>query len=214
MKASKNNQVRAIVLAVSVSGLGFVGASADAQIIVRRAAPIVVVEQPAPVMVVQQPQMAVVAAMPADGYAANPLDVVLVQAAPAPADVVFIGGSTYVWVRDDYGHRVRRFYGAGDLRHEVFARHEMLNNMRRENGGRLPEPGMHRDAMGHWGGGPAAREGQAHGNERADAHAMGHAEVHANAAPGAAPHPGAAPAPAAQQHAAAAAPAPAKKKEK
>jgi hypothetical protein len=212
MKASNNNQVRAIILAMSVMGLGLVGASADAQIIVRRAAPIVVVEQPAPVVVVQQPQMAVVAAVPADGYLANPLDVVLVQTAPAPADVVFVGGSTYVWVRDDYGHRVRRFYGAGDMRHEVFARHEMLNNMRRENGGRLPEPGMHRDAMGHWGAGPAAHEAQTHAIERADGHAMDHEEARANAAPGTAPHPGAAPA--AQQHPAAAAAAPAKKKEK
>ena len=202
-----DRQVRALAYMAVALGLSVIGVDAEAQIIVRRAVPVVVVPQP----VMVAPQVAVVQE---GAYIANPLDALLVQTAPAPADVVYMNGGTYVWVRDEYGHRVQRFYGHGDLRHEVYGRHEMLDRMRRENGGRLPEHGARRDAAGHWGGGAAH-----------EAHEAGHGEAHAAA--GGAPHPGGAPgvaahagAPAAAQHAAApapaaqhaAAPAPSKKK--
>ncbi|HSY27641.1 MAG TPA: hypothetical protein VK832_09080, partial [Burkholderiaceae bacterium] len=81
-------------------------------------------------------------------YAPSPFDIYITNA--APADVVFIGGSTYIWSVDAYGHRYQRFYMRGDHRQDVFRRQEELHRVAARNGGRLPEHGeSHAEAMAH-----------------------------------------------------------------
>lgn len=45
------------------------------------------------------------------------------------ADVVFVGGSTYIWVTQSDGQRHRHFYGHGDKRQEVFRRRDNLRSV-------------------------------------------------------------------------------------
>lgn len=47
----------------------------------------------------------------------------------ANSDVVFIGGSTYIWVTGPDGQRHRHFYGHGDRRREVFRRRDNLRSV-------------------------------------------------------------------------------------
>ncbi len=44
-------------------------------------------------------------------------------------DVVFIGGSTYIWVTGPDGQRHRHFYGNGDRRREVLLRRDNLRSV-------------------------------------------------------------------------------------
>jgi hypothetical protein len=58
----------------------------------------------------------------------------------ANSDVVFVGGSTYIWVTGPDGRRHRHFYGHGDRRLEVFHRRA---NLRSVAPPRLGHPAMH-----------------------------------------------------------------------
>jgi hypothetical protein len=49
--------------------------------------------------------------------------------AAANSDVVFVGGSTYIWVTGPEGQRQRHFYGHGDRRSEVFRRRANLRSV-------------------------------------------------------------------------------------
>ncbi|WP_147329499.1 hypothetical protein [Paraburkholderia sp. DHOC27] len=49
--------------------------------------------------------------------------------AAAISDIVFVGGSTYIWVTGPDGHRHRHFYGHGDRRAEIYHRRENLRSM-------------------------------------------------------------------------------------
>lgn len=81
--------------------------------------PAVIVRAPAPA-----PQPVYVAA-PSDVYIAGVVD----------RDVVFVGGSTYLWVVGPDGRRHRHFYARGDRRAEVFRRREHLRvEMARHHG--------------------------------------------------------------------------------
>jgi hypothetical protein len=75
--------------------------------------------------------------------------------AAANSDVVFVGGSTYIWVTGPDGQRHRHFYGHGDRRVEIFRRRENLRS--------VAAPRPRHPATTHF----AARE---HGREANDAH--------------------------------------------
>jgi hypothetical protein len=106
----------------------------------------VIVAPPAPVYV--QPAPVYVEPAPVVEYVPSPFDV-YITAAP-PADIVFIGGATYIWGVDAYGHRERHFYGNGDRRAELFRRQEELHRVAARNGGHLPPHGESRsEAMAH-----------------------------------------------------------------
>ncbi|HEY1996683.1 hypothetical protein [Paraburkholderia sp.] len=47
----------------------------------------------------------------------------------ANSDVVFVAGSTYIWVTGQDGRRYRHFYGHGDRRREVFRRRDNLRSV-------------------------------------------------------------------------------------
>jgi hypothetical protein len=49
--------------------------------------------------------------------------------AAARSDIVFVGGSTYIWVTGPDGRRHRHFYGHGDRRIEVYRRRENLRSV-------------------------------------------------------------------------------------
>jgi hypothetical protein len=54
-------------------------------------------------------------------------------------DVVFIGGSTYIWVVGPDGVRHRQFYAHGDHRQDVFHRRDELHRVIMNHGGHLPD---------------------------------------------------------------------------
>lgn len=58
--------------------------------------------------------------------------------AAANGDVVFVGGSTYIWARGPDGQRHRHFYGHGDRREEVFRRRENLRSVVSRRSGHPP----------------------------------------------------------------------------
>jgi hypothetical protein len=116
-------------------------------------------------------------------------------------DIVFAGGSTYIWVVGSDGHRHRHLYGRGDRRQEIFRRRDNLHSM---NAHRGEPPPMHyslREQNGHleairrdqmrreeqarmartrahdprWDRGPS--HGQAHASNPPSDH--GHADAHA-----------------------------------
>jgi hypothetical protein len=88
--------------------------------------PAVVVRAPAPA-----PQPVYVSA-PSDVYIAGVID----------RDVVFVGGSTYLWVVGPDGKRHRHFYARGDRRAEVFRRREHLRAEMARHGGHPPVHAM------------------------------------------------------------------------
>ncbi|WP_241018703.1 hypothetical protein [Paraburkholderia sp. Tr-20389] len=88
--------------------------------------PAVVVRAPAPA-----PQPVYVAA-PSDVYIAGVVD----------RDVVFVGGSTYLWVVGPDGKRHRHFYAHGDRRAEVFRRREHLRVEMARHGAHPPVHAM------------------------------------------------------------------------
>ena len=53
-------------------------------------------------------------------------------------DVVYAGGSTYIWITGPDGHRQRRYYGRGDLRGEILHRRAELRVVMAHNEGHLP----------------------------------------------------------------------------
>jgi len=140
-------------LALCVSGalvlaLGSVTLNAEAwpiSINIGIPAPVVVVPA-APVYVAPAPVY--VEPAPVVEYQPSPFDVYVTGA--APADIVFIGGATYIWGVDAYGHRVQHFYGRGDHRDELFRRQGELRRVEARNGGHLPPHGeSHAEAMAH-----------------------------------------------------------------
>jgi hypothetical protein len=144
--------------------------------------PAPVVVAPAPVYVAPAPAPVYVEPAPVVAYVPGPFDVFVTAA--APADIVFIGGATYIWSVDAYGHRERHLYGYGDRRAELFHRQEELHRVAARNGGHLPPRGESREeAMAHeqarmasagrpggpapgYHGGPAPQQQQQRGNER------------------------------------------------
>ena len=100
--------------------------------------------QPA-VVAVQPPPPAVVVRTPAPPpappvYVSAPSDVYI--AGVVDRDVVFVGGSTYLWVVGPDGKRHRHFYARGDRRAEVFRRRENLRAEMAHRGGRPPVHAM------------------------------------------------------------------------
>jgi hypothetical protein len=85
-------------------------------------------------------------------YVAAPSDVYIGSA--VDTDVVFIGGSTYVWYVGHDGMRHRYLYGHGDHRAEVFHRREELRVVMAHHEGHLPMPGHDRVFPGHMVGHP------------------------------------------------------------
>lgn len=59
--------------------------------------------------------------------------------AVADADVVIVGGDTYIWVAGPDGIRHRRFYAHGDHRQDVFHRREELHRVMVNHAGHLPD---------------------------------------------------------------------------
>lgn len=80
--------------------------------------------------------------------------------AAANADIVFVGGSTYIWAVGPDGHRHRHFYARGDRRQEVFHRRDNLRSVvshrnghtsavyASHDGGR-PHEDLHRGRLAH-----------------------------------------------------------------
>ncbi len=85
---------------------------------------------PPPAVVVRAPAPAqpVYVSAPSDVYIAGVVD----------RDVVFVGGSTYLWVVGPDGKRHRHFYARGDRRAEVFRRREHLRVEMARRGGHPP----------------------------------------------------------------------------
>ncbi|WP_233451550.1 hypothetical protein [Paraburkholderia caribensis] len=85
---------------------------------------------PPPAVVVRAPAAAqpVYVSAPSDVYIAGVVD----------RDVVFVGGSTYLWVVGPDGKRHRHFYARGDRRAEVFRRREHLRVEMAHRGGHPP----------------------------------------------------------------------------
>lgn len=96
-----------------------------------------------------QPEVEVYEPMP---YDAN-------VAVVADRDVVFVGGTTYIWVTGPDGIRHRQFYAHGDHRADVFHRRDELHNVMARHEGRLPDHAMRPAPMG----GPSHMAGQPHG---------------------------------------------------
>jgi hypothetical protein len=80
---------------------------------------VVAVQAPPP-----PPAVVVHAPAPQPVYVSAPSDVYI--AGVVDRDVVFVGGSTYLWVVGADGKRHRHFYARGDRRAEVFRRREHL----------------------------------------------------------------------------------------
>jgi hypothetical protein len=100
---------------------------------------------PPPAMYVTGPAVAPVVVEPE--YVAAPSDVYI--SSVVDTDVVFIGGSTYVWYVGHDGMRHRYLYGHGDRRAEVFHRREELRVVMAHHEGHLPMPGHDRALPGH-----------------------------------------------------------------
>ena len=83
---------------------------------------------PPPAVVVRAPAPPVYVSAPSDVYIAGVVD----------RDVVFVGGSTYLWVVGPDGKRHRHFYARGDRRAEVFRRREHLRAEMAHRGGHPP----------------------------------------------------------------------------
>ncbi|WP_413195699.1 hypothetical protein [Pararobbsia alpina] len=91
---------------------------------------VVVAAQPAPPppVVVRPAIQEQVVAEPNDVYISAALD----------SDIVFVGGSTYIWVTGSDGHRHRHFYAHGDRRQEIFHRRDNLHSVMAHRGGPPP----------------------------------------------------------------------------
>jgi len=141
-----------------------------------RPQPAVVAVQPPP-----PPPPAVIVRTPAPPppvYVSAPSDVYI--AGVVDRDVVFVGGSTYLWVVGPDGQRHRHFYARGDRRAEVFRRREHLRAEMAHRGGHPPVHAAmppHRDEHrppAH--GGRPAYARDAHRPDRHDGPPVRHAE--------------------------------------
>jgi hypothetical protein len=131
-----NATTRALPFAFALTGtLLIAGCISSPQVATRPAGPTVVVAAPPPPppVVVAQP---VYVPQPYDAYVSVALD----------RDVVFVGGSTYIWITGPDGHRQRRYYGRGDLRGEVLHRRAELRVVMAHNEGHLPMQHPHMEA--------------------------------------------------------------------
>jgi hypothetical protein len=90
---------------------------------------VVVAASPAPVAVVRPAVQEQIVAGPNDVYISAALD----------TDIVFEGGSTFIWFVGPDGHRHRHFYGHGDHRQEIFRRRDNLRSVAHRAG----PPPMH-----------------------------------------------------------------------
>lgn len=68
----------------------------------------------------------------------------------ANRDVVFVNGSTYIWVEESDGRRHRRFYAHGDRRQEVFRRRENLRSVNLHRPAHPPQRDDHRHDRHEW----------------------------------------------------------------
>jgi hypothetical protein len=87
----------------------------------------------------------------AEVYEPMPYDAAVVVV--ADRDVVFVGGSTYIWVTGPDGIRHRQFYAHGDHRADVFHRRDELRAVMARHDGHLPDHAI----------GPQHSAGVAHG---------------------------------------------------
>ena len=90
--------------------------------------------------------------------------------AAADSDIIFVGGSTYIWVTGADGRRHRHLYGRGDRRQEIFHRRENLHSVMTHHAGHPPPAYSHHD--------PDRRREAIHHEQRmhaASMHDRGHA---------------------------------------
>ncbi len=129
MNAKPRALPSAFVLFASLAGTLLIsGCVSSPRVATAPAHPTVVVAAPPPPpppVVVAQP---VYVPQPYDAYVSVVLD----------RDVVYAGGSTYIWIVGPDGHRQRRLYGRGDLRGEVLHRRAELRVVMARNEGHLP----------------------------------------------------------------------------
>ncbi|MBB3004195.1 hypothetical protein FHX57_006574 [Paraburkholderia tropica] len=117
-----------------------------------------------------------------DYYAPMPYDASI--AVVADSDVVFIGGSTYIWIIGPDGRRHRQFYAHGDHRADVFHRRDELHNVMAHHEGHLPD---HATGNPHMAAGAAHTGAQPGGQQRGGNAVAAHAQVTAQHAPAKAP---------------------------
>jgi len=130
-----NAKPRALPTAFALTGtlLGTLlvsGCVTDARVAAGPVHATAVVAAPPPPAVIAQP---VYVPQPYDAYVSVVLD----------RDVVYVGGSTYIWVVGPDGHRHRHYYGRGDLRGEVLHRRGELRAVMAHNDGHLPMQRAH-----------------------------------------------------------------------
>lgn len=118
-----------------------------------------------------------------EAYEPMPYDASI--AVVADSDVVFIGGSTYIWITGPDGRRHRQFYAHGDRRADVFHRRDDLHSVMAHHEGHLPDHAVGEQRMaGGNGHGPALPGGQGQRPGQPNAHGPAVAQ-HAPARPAA-----------------------------
>ncbi|RAR66068.1 hypothetical protein C7401_103375 [Paraburkholderia unamae] len=127
-----NAKLRALPFALALFGTSLItGCVTDARVVAGPArATAVVAAPPPPPVVVAQP---VYVPQQYDAYVSVALD----------RDIVYTGGSTYIWIVGSDGHRQRHYYGHGDLRGEVLHRRSELRVVMAHNEGHLPMQRVH-----------------------------------------------------------------------
>jgi len=138
-------------IAFSITLAGCVTTPRSAQVVVQPA------PQPAPTTVVvappPRPRPPVVVAQPVvrETYVPARYDVYI--AAVVDRDVLYINGSTYIWITGSDGMRHRQFYAHGDHRQDVFRRRAHLREVMAHHNGHLPDryarDEHHREAVRH-----------------------------------------------------------------
>ncbi|TCG04285.1 hypothetical protein BZM27_42050 [Paraburkholderia steynii] len=125
---------------------------------------------PPPAIVLREPAQPVYVSAPSDVYIAGVID----------RDVVFVGGSTYLWVVGPDGKRHRHFYARGDRRAEVFRRREHLRVEMAHRGGHPPVhaamPPRRDEHRAHSHGERSAYVREPHRSDRHDGAPVRHAE--------------------------------------
>ncbi|WP_091996647.1 hypothetical protein [Paraburkholderia lycopersici] len=189
-----NAKTRALPFAFALLGTLLVaGCVTNARVAAGPVRATTVVAAPPPPVVIAQPAYV---PQPYDAYVSVALD----------RDVVYAGGSTYIWITGPDGHRHRHYYGRGDLRGEVRHRRAELHVVMAHNEGHLPmqrarmaEPARVRVAMQPHGAPPHGYRPphEAHEAHRAPPAPGRNASASANAGHHRRPddHPNAAPAP-------------------
>ncbi|MBN3856943.1 hypothetical protein G3N59_26545 [Paraburkholderia sp. Ac-20340] len=104
---------------------------------------------------------------PVEVYEPMPYDANV--AVVADRDVVFVGGTTYIWVTGPDGIRHRQFYAHGDHRADVFHRRDELHNVMARHDGRLPDHAVRPagNMADHMGGPSRGGAGESHSVARA-----------------------------------------------